>query len=339
MRQIIAEDRRKYEKRKKAEAAAERQRLERERLEREREEQARQEEARMEEVHRRVEAEMAEWRARYDAADDDEKIRMSREQIREMREAMDRLFASAAEREERAKAQAQETEQVWRKPKMTMFNLDDFKKDIANDFRSKASSAARATRACREGVDQVNKDAMVEGYKNGLDARGITEALERERKDAQLRFKDVYESGREAASAYVDNAFALNPAEYEEIAPMLSVMKLNESDVRVLLKEHGDSWTKRRAIVDAAVSSGVKGADFMKESMSAYEETVRRQSLGIFETASKGVLGSLNGWDTAFDMRLDSMESARSNLDVALGLEKQQSHWLAETMENAAWSL
>lgn len=336
MRQIIADDRRDYEKRKKEEAAAEKRRLEQERYQRELDERKKREEAEREERHRLIEAETAEWRERYEAADSAEtKASMSRELIRDLSETVSGLIESQRQREECA-AVKKENEAV-RSVSMTTFDLDDFKKTIADDFRAVAMKAAKATRACRDGADQANKDAMIEGYRNGLDVREITDSLEHARKDEQMRFRGVYDSGRAAASEYVDKAFALNPDEYADVAPMLSVVKLNESDVRTLLKEHGGSWTKRRAIVDAACASGVTGAEFMRESMSEYEAKVREQSLGIFESARKGVLGSLDNWDVSFDSRMDSMATARKNLDIALGIEDAPTHWMADAMESAAW--
>lgn len=223
---------------------------------------------------------------------------------------------------------------------MTIFDHEDLGNQVFNGFIDKARKSANVTAACRAAVKDMSADDIADAYASGKDLNTAIEEMNEKRKDEQLRFKPIYEEALEKTTAYLDDAFSLKPDEYSQIAPILEGIKLTGGEMQALLKANSGSWTKMRAIVDAGNRAGLISGKQGREAMMEYEATVREKSLGVLESARKGVLMRDNkNWEASVDKKRGDVDKARTVLHSRLGIaETVVTDPVLTALRDAAWT-
>lgn len=248
--------------------------------------------------------------------------------------AMETAFQSDGSREQTT----EKPQSIVTKGQATMLDLEDFKTRVLNPFMEKTKYAADRTKSARKGSDIAADDAA-NGYIEGNKLSETLAKMNKLRIETQRNFKAVHDQYEADAADYVKRAFRIDAKTVAELVPVLSVLGANKSDYASLAEQYAGNYSALRAIAGAAEKNGCEAwGKRLNEALSDYQTACNDVLVdGISLSASRGVMGTLDLWDTAVSMKLDNVASLRTELDYVTGAQERPISDMQETINEYAY--
>ena len=265
-----------------------------------------------------------------------ERYRLDRQRKKEWLKQVEEKAASQSDGSQQPATEEPHT--IVTKGQATMLDLEDFKTRVLNPFMEKTKYAADKTKSARKGSSIAAEDAA-NGYMDGDKLSETLAKMNSRRIETQRDFKTVCDQYEADAADYVKRAFRIDAQAVAELAPVLSVLGANEGDYASLAEQYSGNYSALRAIAGTAERNGCEAwGKRLNAALSDYQTACSDVLVGgISLSASRGVLGQVDLWDTAVSMKLDKVASARTELDYVTGAQERPVSGLQEVINEYAY--
>lgn len=203
------------------------------------------------------------------------------------------------------------------------FDFKRFEDDYLEQFIARTRRQVTARQAAENGQKLAGED-LANGYLDGKKHDQTMRDLDARRVEAKQAFRPILAEFNKAAREFGESQLSIDMNACAAIAPVLSMMGSNDADYMALSRKY-DSYGQLRMIANAAARNGATAyGDELNAALDAVVANVGEVfGGGMGASAEKGVLGQLEGWESALLRKLDTVRKSVAEVNYVTGVEER----------------
>lgn len=203
------------------------------------------------------------------------------------------------------------------------FDFKRFEDYYLEQFITKTRRQVAARQAAENGKKLAGED-LTNGYLDGKKHDQTMRDLDVRRVEAKQAFRPILAEFNKAAKEFGESQLSIDMNACAAIAPVLEMMGSNDADYMALSKKY-DNYGQLRMIANAALRNGAKTyGNTLNAALDAVVANVGEVfGGGMGASAEKGVLGQLEGWESALYMKLDKVKKSVTEVNYVTGVEER----------------